>query len=124
GNANTTGFDVYGVRVNSKGVLFEPDSTPICQAEQTQSRPALVFSGRDYVVAWEDNRRLGDTSPGLYGARVNRGGVVIETNSFPIWIPPTTITSVPFFEFIPALASSGDSQILAVHETVRFGAKR
>jgi hypothetical protein len=41
--------------------------------------PRVAFDGTNYLVAWEDER---SGSQDIYGARVTRGGVVLDPAGF------------------------------------------
>lgn len=49
-------FDVFGTRVSLEGKVLDPEGFPVCAEQANQCRPALVFDGKQFVVAWEDFR--------------------------------------------------------------------
>jgi len=70
-------YDIYCSRVNQFGVVLDPDGIAVSTAEDEQESPAITFDGTNYLVAWEDSRS-GDID--IYGSRVNRSGIVLDTN--------------------------------------------
>jgi hypothetical protein len=85
-NADSTEFDIYGARVSASGEVLDPGGIPICTARDYQWYPAVAFDGTNYLVVWSDSRDNSPEHPSLelYGARVNRDGVVLDPNGFAI----------------------------------------
>ncbi|XXF79996.1 hypothetical protein P2318_09660 [Myxococcaceae bacterium GXIMD 01537] len=81
------GFAILGgVRLRD-GVVVRPDSEPILIAD-TPAEPRAVsvaWSGREFLVAWEDVRSgEGD----IFAARVRRDGGVLDLDGFPVIAAP------------------------------------
>ncbi|UCF78802.1 MAG: hypothetical protein JSW03_00540, partial [Candidatus Eiseniibacteriota bacterium] len=69
-----SGFsDVYGARVDTAGTVLDASGVPICDAAESQGKSSVVFSGKDFLVVWEDARGV---SWDVYGARVDTSGTV------------------------------------------------
>jgi hypothetical protein len=75
-----TTSDVYGARVTQAGALLDRGGVPISTAPDVQAWPVLAFDGTNYLVAWQDGRPGG----GIYGARVNGAGTVLDPGGFAI----------------------------------------
>ncbi len=75
--SNPSYSDIYGARVSQSGTVLEPAGVSISVANKDQRCPALVFGVADYLVLWNDFR--GSDSSDIYGARVSRTGVVLDT---------------------------------------------
>jgi hypothetical protein len=84
--------DIYGTRVRaSDGAVLDGPGIPIAEARNFQQDTAVAFDGTNYLVVWNDSRN--DTSNSahggeVYGARVNRDGVVLDSDGIPISTAP------------------------------------
>jgi hypothetical protein len=82
-NDATTGWDIYGTRVSTAGLVLDTNGIAICTAPNGQGENLAVAScGGDYLVVWGDIRT--DTSGDIYGARVTSGGTVSDPSGIPI----------------------------------------
>jgi len=73
--------DIYGSRVNQSGLVLDPNGIVISPELNWQEFPSLCFGGSNYFVVWKDDR--GDW-PDIFGARVNRAGLVLDPNGIRI----------------------------------------
>jgi hypothetical protein len=69
------GWDIYGTRVSTAGAPLDPGGIPISTAQKTQSAPAVVFDGTNFVVAWSDHR---GSSADIYRTLVRPDGSVVS----------------------------------------------
>jgi hypothetical protein len=75
--------NIYGAFVSSEGVAAA--TFPIVLNPGTaQTAPDVVFDGRDYLVAWEDQRNSGRSGTDIYGAKVTTNGLVFPDGGFAI----------------------------------------
>jgi hypothetical protein len=72
--------DVHGTRVGRDGSLLGP-SFPIATGDLAQTEAAVSYDGTNYLVAWVQGADLNQQSD-VYGARVTRDGVVLDTAPF------------------------------------------
>jgi uncharacterized delta-60 repeat protein len=63
--------DIYGSRVSTAGVVYDPAGLPIIVKPLWQTSASIASLGGDFLVAWQDN-------DGVRGTRVNRDGVVLD----------------------------------------------
>jgi len=92
-----TTFDIYGVRIDTTGVLLDTILIPIAAGSYRQWNPSIAFDGSNYLVVWED-RRNGYACADIYGARVTQDGVVLDTMGIPLCIA-TSAQYSPEIEF-------------------------
>ena len=70
--------DIYGQMMDTSGARIGTNFA-ISTAEKRQTRPAVAFDGRNYLVVWEDYRKAPEPPPymdsaNIYGQRVNLSG--------------------------------------------------
>ena len=76
-------IDIYGTRMDTAGTVLEPNGIAIsAEPLSPEWRPSIAFDGSNYLVVWEDDRNA--NYPDIYGARVDQGGVVLDTLGLPI----------------------------------------
>ncbi|MGQ0503814.1 MAG: hypothetical protein ACT4TC_00690 [Myxococcaceae bacterium] len=68
--------DVYGLRINSAGVLEDTTPFALTSGVQRETLPRLAFNGADYLVLWEDSRSPGFADINVYRSRVGSDGTV------------------------------------------------
>jgi len=110
GNSDSWANDIGGARVTSSGRILDPAGIRICTAPGIQGYPSVAFNGVNYLVVWEDARRI--ISWDIYGARVTPSGVVLDTAGIAI-----STTGNPRF---PSVAADG-TNYLVVWEESRSG---
>jgi hypothetical protein len=67
------GYDYYGARVSSAGVVLDPVPIPLPSGDDPR-RPSVGFDGTNYQVVWYDTV----TASGIFGIRVSPDGAVID----------------------------------------------
>ena len=96
--------DIYGARVGGDGTVMDPNGIAICRAADFQFNSAVTSDGTDYFVVWQDRRDAETNATDIYGARVNRDGIVLEPDGFPISVraksDSETVTSFNGKEFL------------------------
>jgi hypothetical protein len=80
------GFDIWGARVDSFGVVLDPDAIAISTAAASQTAPVAAFDGTNYMLVWTEER-AGDE---IYGSRVSSSGDVLDQQAIPIAAAPGT----------------------------------
>ena len=73
--------DIYGARIDGKGVLLDPTGFAICTNSGSQFHPAVASDGTSYLVVWQDYDLAGGD---ILGARVSPEGSVLNTNALVI----------------------------------------
>ncbi len=96
--------DIYGARVSRAGIVLDPAGFAITTAEDDQKSPAVTFGDQNYLVVWQDNR-WNWFYHDIYGARVSRDGVVLDT----LGIAVTTVEAQNEF---PAVTFDGENYLV------------
>ncbi len=111
GRAGGASADIYGARVSAAGKVLDPAGVVVSKAYDGQERPALTWSGGQYLAAWQDRRtsKLSD----IHGARITAGGKVLDSKS-------VTISAETGYQEMPAVAGVGTGY-LAVWQDRRGG---
>lgn len=71
---------IYGSRITADGTVLEPNGFCVSVRANEQEDPRVAFDGTNYLVLWRDER----VNHGLYGARVNQSGIVLDPLPIPI----------------------------------------
>lgn len=74
--------DIHGARVLPDGTNLDPRGFPIVTAPGAQMNPEVTWTGRRFLVVWDDDRR-GDRD--IFGARVRSSGVVDDPEGFSVF---------------------------------------
>lgn len=70
--------DIRAARVSQTGQVLDPDGITLSAATGLQARPAVVFDGRQFLVAWLDERN-GQLERDIFATRVAASGAVLDT---------------------------------------------
>jgi len=103
--------DTYGARVTQAGVVLDTAGIAISTAAYVQWYPAVGFDGSNFLVVWMDRRR-GSNYYDIYGARVTKAGLVLDTAGI-------AISTAAYAQALPALAFDG-TNFLVVWEDNRI----
>lgn len=98
------GWDIAATRITPDGRVLDPEPIAVGGGPGDQTRPAVAWNGRAFVVAWMDGRR-GDND--IAAARVNDDGRVLDPE-------PITVCAASGEQGYPAvggLVASGESVI-------------
>jgi hypothetical protein len=74
-------LDVYGARVNTGGMVQEPEGILISGHSDDQMVPNVAFGGSAFLVTWTDCR---SDWGNVYGARLDTSGTVLDVLGIPI----------------------------------------
>ena len=100
--------DIYGARVTPDGTVPDPEGIPISTAHDGQEYPAVTFDGADFLVVWDD-MRYEQPSPDIFGARVTREGMVLDTAGLVISVAEGA-------QLVPAVGFDGTNSLVAWSE--------
>ncbi|MDH5186043.1 MAG: T9SS type A sorting domain-containing protein [candidate division WOR-3 bacterium] len=95
-------LDIYCARVNPAGVILDPDGIVISTAPNSQSSPSVTYDGTNYFVVWEDQRNY---DIDIYGARVTRAGIVLDTAGI-------VISTAPGYQRAPSVIFDGTNYLI------------
>lgn len=93
------GGDIYGVRVDTSGVVLDSNAITICTEDEYQLYPSVTYGNGHYFAAWVDER-AGSMNSDIYGARIDTAGVLVDTNS-------VQISALSEYEYYPSLCFDG-----------------
>ncbi len=91
-------YDIYCARVSQTGTVLDTAGVAVCTSSGDQVTPAVAYNGTDYLVLWQ-HQEAGVRD--IYGARVNRQGVVLDPDGF-------IVSAAAGAQEQPAAASDGD----------------
>jgi hypothetical protein len=77
--------DIYGSRMDQNGLVLDPGGIEICNAEHSQTFPRVASNGTDYFAVWQDARDTTTNQYDIYGARIDTGGNLLDTNGIAIY---------------------------------------
>lgn len=95
--------DIYAARVTPGGVVLDPGGFPVCTAPNDQWHPAVVWSGSNWLIVWEDFRD-GEQFD-IRGVRLDTAGTVLAPGEFAL-----AAADVP--ETGPVVAAAGDTALV------------
>jgi len=102
---NSSGVDIYGVRVSSSGKVKDSLPLVVSNAAGNQQAPAVASDGTNYLVVWQDHR-LNKTYADIFGTVVNAStGAISYPNGIQIYIGKNGQSS-------PAVASDGQAYLV------------
>ncbi|HEX8438389.1 MAG TPA: hypothetical protein VF697_24985, partial [Archangium sp.] len=99
--------DIYGARVRKDGTMLDGRGVPLIAAPAGQRRPDVAWTGKHFLVVWEDNRGV---EPDIYGARVRGDTRPVEPTGFPIAPHPGT-------QYAPRLAHDDRESLVVWGDT-------
>jgi len=80
---NGTTYDIYGARVDKDGNLLDPAGILIARGNSFDPYPSIGFDGTNYLVVW-GYRASGSSTYDIYGTRVSKQGIILDTEPFAI----------------------------------------
>lgn len=72
-NRNISSYDIYGARVNKKGIVLDTDGIAVSVNSDNQEYPAVAFDGKNYLIAW-------DSWNDIFGMRMSTNGKFFGSN--------------------------------------------
>lgn len=76
--------DIFGARISFEGQILDPIGIPVCTASGHRSSVRVAAGDDNYLAVWEDRREV---SSGIYGARIDLQGSVLDPDGFQISAP-------------------------------------
>jgi hypothetical protein len=71
---NPSGYDIFGARIDENGNRMDKNDIAICEAQNDQMFPSIIWNGENFFVAWQDQRNKNRWD--IYGALVAPDGTV------------------------------------------------
>src|SRR3989304_8835762 len=74
------GFDIFGARVTTAGIVLDPEGFVISNAQEDQTTSSIAFDGTNYLVVWFDERGKGLNfdEGSVRGVRVSTNATVLD----------------------------------------------
>ena len=101
---NAVRWDIYAARLDRAGTVLDPNGILVTGTTGDQALPAVAANQTQWLVAWEDRRAASNVN--IYGARIDDGGVLLDTNGIAICTAPQNQTT-------PVLVSNGTDFLAA-----------
>gem|GEM_PF-1753827 len=98
------GYDIYGARVSSAGLVQDSSGIQISAANNSQYWPSVAYGNGTYLVAWGDYRS--GVGYDVYAARVAPNGTVTDPSGIPL-------RNTANEESYPAVAWDGSTFLVA-----------
>lgn len=111
--SNWVNASVQARRILPDGTLSGPQFL-LTSTTLGQSKPAVCWTGSEYVVLWEDlgnNSWYYDYEPDIFAARVSESGSLIDTTPFPVW-------NGEDYEIAPSAVGTGTGRALFVASAI------
>jgi hypothetical protein len=105
-DSDTSGADIYGVRVTTGGTVLDPNAIAISTANSDQLSPNVASDGANYFVVWQDERNEGTSGMDIYGARVTAAGAVLDPGGI-------AISTASSDQLAPTITGSGSGYLVA-----------
>ncbi len=107
-------YDIYAQNINSQGLLlWDPNGTVICNAENTQENPKICCDDLGgAIITWEDNRN--GTYSDIYAQYVNSSGIQWGANG-------TVICNENYDQIDPQICSDGAGGAIIAWKDERIG---
>ncbi|HYD42634.1 MAG TPA: hypothetical protein VEB43_17530 [Anaeromyxobacter sp.] len=74
--------DVYATVIAATGEVGSPSGVRVSSAANREIRPAIAHDAGRWLVVWQDSRASGDHDDGIYAARVDADGTVLDPVGF------------------------------------------
>lgn len=89
--------DIYATLVTAGAKVLSAAGVPVCTAKGDQDYPSVAWTGKQYLVVWQDRR---GSDEDLYGGRVSATGAALDSTGF-------AISTAKGAQHLPDVACSG-----------------
>ena len=94
GRDNPNAPYICGARVDQSGNVLDTAGIAISNSANVHAYPSIAFDGTNHLVVWGEY--VHPAGLGIYGARINQSGVVLDTNEITISTGELFFPSVSF----------------------------
>jgi hypothetical protein len=81
---HANGYDVYGARVSGGGTVLDSPAIPISAMPLDDWSPRIAWAGSSYLVTWVYGALASPPLQGVFGARVDANGNLLDAPGFGI----------------------------------------
>ena len=112
-----TGSGPRAKRISSAGVVLDATAITIGTGPSVKQQLAIASNGSNYLVTWRDTRNIGMTSYDIFGTRVSKAGVLLDSPDIGIGTGSSQASD-------PAVASNGTDYLVTWNELGTIKAAR
>jgi len=103
-----TSYDIYGARIDEDGNILDPAGILIARGNSYDPNPDVAFDGTNYLIVWHYNESGNPYN--IYGTRVSKQGVVLDTEPF-------AISEATGAQMSPQVAFDGTNYLVVWHDS-------
>jgi hypothetical protein len=97
---------IYGARIDQSGIVLDPQGFYVSPFGRHATAPSIAYGGDNFLIIWQE----GFPELDIYGARVDRDGVVLDPSGI-------AICTVADNQWTPSIAYAGTNWLVVWDDT-------